>query len=243
MIRKMMLTLTILVMSPLVIAQQAQDKPSAEPKQKTINPVVKMVTTRGDILIELYADKAPITVENFLKYTKEGLYNGTIFHRVISGFMIQGGGITTDMVNKLTKSSIKNESYNKLRNKRGTLAMARMNAPDSATNQFFINHVDNKALDFDGPYKPGYAVFGKVIKGMDVVDQIASVKTKNSQYYDEKYKRQVPCQNVPVEPVVIESVILIDDKACDAQEKSCCAKEKKECKKQDKENKSTEKTE
>ncbi|MHC5082751.1 MAG: peptidylprolyl isomerase, partial [Planctomycetota bacterium] len=102
------------------------------------NPVVKIETSKGDILVELYQDKAPITVENFLKYTKEGLYNDKIFHRVIKGFMIQGGGITTDMVNKKPMPPIKNESYNKLRNKRGTLAMARTNAPDSATNQFFI---------------------------------------------------------------------------------------------------------
>ncbi|MDH4203594.1 MAG: peptidylprolyl isomerase [Phycisphaerae bacterium] len=178
-----------------------------------------MQTSKGLIRVELYQDKAPITVENFLKYTKEGLYNGKIFHRVIKGFMIQGGGITTDMVNKIPKPPIKNESYNKLRNTRGTLAMARQKSPDSATNQFFINHVDNKSLDFDGPYKPGYAVFGKVIKGMEVVDQIASVKTNNSQYYDEKYKQNVPCQNVPVEPIVIESVTLvIPEKTENAQE-------------------------
>ena len=174
------------------------------------NPVVKIATSMGEIQIELFAGKAPITVANFLAYTKSGFYNGTIFHRVIPGFMIQGGGITPEMVNKLTSPSIKNESYNKIRNKRGTLAMARTNAPDSATSQFFINHKDNKSLDFDGPYKPGYAVFGKVIKGMDVVDRIASLKTKNSQYYDEKNKLNVPCQNVPIETVLIESVTVVE---------------------------------
>ena len=177
---------------------------------KPQNPVVKMVTTKGEIDIELYADKAPITVANFLAYIKSGFYNDTIFHRVIPNFMIQGGGFTPKMVNKLTSPSIKNESYNKIRNKRGTLAMARTNAPDSATSQFFINHKDNKSLDFDGPYKPGYAVFGKVIKGMDVVDRIALLKTKNSQYFDKKNKRNVPCQNVPIETVLIESVTVIE---------------------------------
>lgn len=195
------------VFSAAVFAGQDPNTPPG--KEKPANPVVKIATTKGEIMVELYADKAPITVENFLKYTKEGLYNGKIFHRVMKGFMIQGGGITTEMVNKIPKPPIKNESYNKLRNERGTLAMARTNDPDSATNQFFINHVNNKSLDFDGPYKPGYAVFGKVIKGMEVVDAIAAVKTKNSQYYDEKYKRNVSCQNVPVEPIVIESVTLV----------------------------------
>ena len=187
---------------------------AAEPEKveapKSQNPVVKIVTTKGEIDIELYADKAPITVANFLAYIKSGFYNDTIFHRVIPNFMIQGGGITPKMVNKLTSPSIKNESYNKIRNKRGTLAMARTNAPDSATSQFFINHKDNKSLDFDGPYKPGYAVFGKVIKGMDVVDRIALLKTKNSQYFDKKNKRNVPCQNVPIETVLIESVTVIE---------------------------------
>jgi len=174
------------------------------------NPVVKMVTSMGEIQIELFADKAPITVENFLKYTKEGFYNGKIFHRVIPNFMIQGGGITQDMKLKKTNPPIKNESYNQLRNERGTLAMARMNAPDSATCQFFINHVNNRSLDFDGPMKPGYAVFGKVVSGMDVVDKIALVKTTNSQYYDENNQRDVPTRDVPAEAVIIESVTVVE---------------------------------
>ena len=169
-----------------------------------------MATAGAMVTARRTADKAPITVTNFSAYIKSGFYNDTIFHRVIKDFMIQGGGITPKMVNKLTSPSIKNESYNKIRNKRGTLAMARTNAPDSATSQFFINHKDNKSLDFDGPYKPGYAVFGKVTKGMDVVDRIALVKTKNSQYYDEKNKRNVPCQNVPAETVLIESVTVVE---------------------------------
>ncbi len=191
----------------------AQAKKEPKAKEETVkNPVVKIVTNKGQIDIELFADMAPITVANFLDYVNSGFYNGKIFHRVIPGFMIQGGGITPDMKLKKSKAPIKNESYNKLRNQRGTIAMARKNPPDSATNQFFINHKDNRGLDFDGPYKPGYAVFGKVIKGMEVVDKIAQVKTKNAQYYDEELGMNIPTQNVPAETVVIESVTLVKDK-------------------------------
>jgi cyclophilin family peptidyl-prolyl cis-trans isomerase len=191
---------------PEVKKPQAPTPPVAEEKKSAPNPVVKMNTTKGEILIELNAEKAPITVENFLNYTNDGFYNGTVFHRVIKGFMIQGGGFTADMRQKKTNPPIKNESYNKLRNQRGTIAMARTSAPDSATSQFFINHVDNRSLDFDGPYKPGYAVFGKVIKGMDVVDAIAAVSTQ----------RLGSHANVPVEPVVIESVSVVEKKDVEA---------------------------
>ena len=167
---------------------------------KSQNPMVKIVTTKGEIDIELYADKAPITVANFLAYTKSGFYNGTIFHRVIKGFMIQGGGFLSNMQQKPTNAPIKNESYNQLRNERGTIAMARTNAPDSATSQFFINHVNNRPLDFDGSYKPGYAVFGKVVKGMKVVDAIAEIPTKRAGGHG----------NVPVETVTIESVTILE---------------------------------
>lgn len=204
--KKMLLTLMIGVIAAGAFALDDPNTPPSEPKKETpkenppANPVVLMQTTKGPIRIELYQDKAPITVKNFLSYVKDGFYNGTIFHRVIKGFMIQGGGFTLDMQQKRVKPPIKNESYNKLRNERGTLAMARTNAPDSATSQFFINHVNNRPLDFDGPYKPGYAVFGKVTEGMDVVDAIASIPTK----------RLGPHGNVPVEPVVIESVTVIE---------------------------------
>lgn len=170
------------------------------------NPVVKLTTTMGDIEIELYPKQAPTTVTNFLQYVKDGFYNGTIFHRVMPGFMVQCGGVTPDMRKKSTLPPIVNESGPALRNKRGMVAMARLNAPNSATSQFFINLVDNSFLDFDGRYAPGYAVFGKVIKGLDVVDKIAAVKTKNSQYFDEDLNRSLPCQNVPVQPIVIERV-------------------------------------
>lgn len=173
--------------------QKAAAKPAG-------NPMVKIVTNKGTILVELYADKAPITVANFLNYAKSGFYDGTIFHRVIKGFMIQGGGMTANMQQKPTKAPIKNESTNKLRNERGTLAMARTNAPDSATSQFFINLVNNRSLDFDGPYKPGYAVFGKVIEGMDVVDAIAATPVGNVG----------PYQNVPRQTITIESVKVVE---------------------------------
>ncbi|MEN8127881.1 MAG: peptidylprolyl isomerase [Planctomycetota bacterium] len=190
-------------------AKKAKE-PTAKEQKTSLNPVVKMVTNKGEILVELNAKKAPITVANFLAYIKDGFYNDTVFHRIIKGFMVQGGGMTVDLQKKKTKPPIKNESYNKLRNKRGTIAMARTNAPDSATSQFFINHVDNRTLDFDGPYKPGYAVFGKVTKGMEVVDAIAEIATK----------RVGPHGNVPVEQVVIKSVTLLDPKAEKADKKA-----------------------
>jgi cyclophilin family peptidyl-prolyl cis-trans isomerase len=143
------------------------------------NPKVIMKTSMGDVTIELYTDKAPVTVNNFLSYVDEKFYDGTIFHRVMKGFMIQGGGLTPDLKSKPVKPAIKNEATNKLENRRGTIAMARMPDIDSATCQFFINHVDNPGLDHrdNTPEGYGYAVFGKVIKGMDVVDAIANVKT------------------------------------------------------------------
>ncbi len=143
------------------------------------NPKVLMKTSKGDITVELYADKAPITVENFLSYVDEKFYDGTIFHRVIKEFMIQGGGLTEDFNEKPAKPPIKNEAANGLKNKRGTIAMARMPEINSATCQFFINHVDNSFLDHkdNTPEGFGYAVFGKVTEGMDVVDAIANVKT------------------------------------------------------------------
>jgi peptidyl-prolyl cis-trans isomerase B (cyclophilin B) len=142
------------------------------------NPRILMKTTKGNMTLELYQDKAPVTVKNFLSYVDEKFYDNTIFHRVIKDFMIQGGGLTEDFIEKSTKSPIKNEAANGLKNKRGTIAMARMNEPHSATCQFFINHVDNSFLDngvaADGW---GYCVFGKVVDGMDVVDTIAKAPT------------------------------------------------------------------
>jgi len=140
---------------------------------------VLMKTTKGDIILELYPDKAPITVENFLSYVDDKFYDGTIFHRVIADFMIQGGGYTEDFTKKPSRQPIENEADNGLKNKRGTIAMARTNEPHSATNQFFINHVDNSSLDHTAKTEEGYGycVFGKVIQGLDVVDAIAGVPT------------------------------------------------------------------
>lgn len=164
---------------------------------QTGNPVVVIETSMGNITVELDRAKAPISVENFLAYVKAGHYNGTIFHRVVKGFMIQGGGLTPDMVQKPTRPPIKNESANGLRNTRGTIAMARTTVPDSATSQFFINTVDNGFLDRDrASDKVGYAVFGRVIEGMDVVAKIEAVKVADRAGH----------QHVPVEPVVIKAV-------------------------------------
>jgi len=148
---------------------------------KTANPQVVLHTSMGDITIELYADKAPKSTENFLQYTKDGFYNGTVFHRVIGNFMVQGGGFTKELTQKRTRPPIQNEASNGLSNLKGTVAMARTGDPNSATAQFFINVVDNKRLDFatdqNGATFHGYAVFGKVVGGMDVVDKIKVVET------------------------------------------------------------------
>ena len=163
---------------------------------------VTMETSMGTITLELDDAKAPETVANFVQYAKDGHYDGTIFHRVIDGFMIQGGGFTKDMNQKETREPIRNEAMNGLKNLRGTIAMARTMVVDSATSQFFINLVDNAFLDFQNPTPQGfgYAVFGKVVDGMDVVDQIAKVKTGFSG----------PHQNVPEEAIVIKKVRIGD---------------------------------
>lgn len=164
------------------------------------NPIVYMETSKGPIMIELDRDKAPISVENFIAYAKAGHYDGTVFHRVIKGFMIQGGGMAADMTQKPTNAPIKNEATNGLKNKVGTIAMARTMVVDSATSQFFINTADNKFLDNAGlnPDKFGYAVFGKVVDGMDAVWAIEAVTTGTRGGH----------QDVPVEPVLIEKVTI-----------------------------------
>ena len=166
------------------------------------SPTVEMQTSMGTIVIELDSAKAPVTVKNFVQYANDGFYNGTIFHRVIDGFMIQGGGFMKDMSEKPTASQILNESKNGLKNERGTIAMARRAEPHSATSQFFINHKDNSG-QLDYPLNGGgYAVFGKVVAGMEVVDKIAKVPTGNRAMH----------QNVPTDPVVIVSVKITPDK-------------------------------
>lgn len=162
------------------------------------NPTVLIKTSAGDITVELFADKAPISTKNFLEYTKEGHYNHTIFHRVIGDFMIQGGGFTKDMEQKPTKAPIQNEADNGLSNKKGTIAMARTGEVNSATAQFFINTVDNPFLDFKSknPREYGYAVFGQVIEGMPVIEKIRKEKTGT----------KGPFENVPVNAVEIIEV-------------------------------------
>jgi len=165
--------------------------------------MVKLNTNYGTITLELFADKAPVTVENFLNYVKDGFYDGTIFHRVINGFMIQGGGMEPGMKEKATNAPIKNEADNGLSNERGTIAMARTMEPHSASAQFFINVKDNKFLDHSSPTPDGwgYAVFGRVVDGMDVVDRIKEVQTGNAGYH----------QDVPVEDVILESAEIVEE--------------------------------
>ena len=183
-------------------------KPAADSKDEKgmgsdmKNTVVKLKTSEGDILIELDTEKAPITTDNFLSYVKDGFYDATIFHRVIANFMIQGGGFTADMKQKKTHPNIKNEADNGLKNNRGTIAMARTPAPDSASSQFFINLKDNDFLNFKDKSMQGwgYCVFGKVISGMDVVDKIAAVNTGTKQGHQD-----VPQQAITIEKASIEN--------------------------------------
>ena len=173
------LFVSIAAIANTATAQDTKPTAPAAPTTSAAPVYVSMTTSKGVIYLELNAAKAPISTENFVNYTKEGYYNGTIFHRVIKTFMIQGGGFTADMKEKKAKAPIKNEWQNGLPNSRGAISMARTNAPDSATCQFFINTVDNKMLD-QPRGGAAYAVFGKVIKGMDVVDAIAAVPTGQS---------------------------------------------------------------
>jgi peptidyl-prolyl cis-trans isomerase A (cyclophilin A)/peptidyl-prolyl cis-trans isomerase B (cyclophilin B) len=168
------------------------------------DPQVSLKTSMGEIVLELNQEKAPISVDNFLKYVKSGFYKGTIFHRVIDGFMIQGGGMDAQFHGRKTNKPIKNESNNGLSNEKYSLAMARESNPDSATSQFFINVVDNPGLDYPNMQGSGYTVFGKVVKGQDVVDKIRAVVVDDIR----------GLENVPITPVTIQSATLLKgDKA------------------------------
>jgi len=197
-----MVTLIPLLM--LMLFVQTPQTPAAVPATQAPatlepapgNPVAVISTSMGDIRVELFKDKAPVSVENFLQYVSEGFYPGTIFHRVVRGFVVQGGGYSADMKEKPTHPPIQNEATNGLRNTRGSLAMARTQALRSATSQFYINVADNAALDHKGyaPQDFGYAVFGRVLSGMEVADAIAAVATKTEN---------------PLQPVTIKAVTVV----------------------------------
>jgi peptidyl-prolyl cis-trans isomerase A (cyclophilin A)/peptidyl-prolyl cis-trans isomerase B (cyclophilin B) len=193
----------VLAAAALLLAAAQAAPPAAlaatpTPAPPPAGPVVSPVTSLGEIRIALRPDKAPLTVDNFLKYVKAGHYTGTVFHRVIPGFMVQGGGMDATMKEKPTRPPVRNEAKDGLRNRRGTVAMARTNDPHSATAQFFVNVKDNHALDF-GIRGAGYTVFGDVIQGMDVVDRIVAVPTGTRGGHE----------NVPVTPVVIKSARVV----------------------------------
>lgn len=190
------------LISSLVLGLTACDGGSGEqPLPPSNNPRVLISTSLGDMVVELQPQEAPKTVANFLQYVEDGFYDGTIFHRIIDGFMVQGGGLTPDMVKKPTRAPIVNEADNGLRNIPGTIAMARTTDPHSATSQFFINVAVNSDLDFreKTPRAWGYAVFGRVIKGMDVLQAIKGVPTGT----------EAGRSDVPLEPVIIHSITLI----------------------------------
>ncbi len=199
------LTLAVLLALPLAVFPSGQAKKAQTAAASSKHPIVVMDTTMGTIRIEVYTDKAPITAKNFLAYVNSGFYNGTIIHRVVPGFVIQGGGYTETMAPKTTQPAIKNESKNGLKNLRGTLSMARYTDPDSATSQFFINLGDNSNLDPESAQGGwGYAVFAKVTVGMDVVDKIAGVKTATRSVMG------TPFENVPVQAVVVKSAKVVE---------------------------------
>ena len=180
---------------------------------KTANPRVRITTNLGSFVVELEPQKAPRTVENFLRYVREGFYEGTVFHRVVPGFVVQGGGFTVQMAKKPTHEPIPNEAANGLSNVRGTIAMARTSDPDSATSQFYINLRDNTALDRrDGsPAGAGYCVFGHVVEGMNVVDAIGRMQTHTVAVKDPQSGHRYGMRDVPAEPVVIEKVEVLGD--------------------------------
>jgi len=198
---KSLCTQVILAMALTIgLGSTAYATDAATPDSDT--PYVLLTTNMGNITLKLYADKAPITVANFLRYVDSGHYDNTVFHRVINRFMVQGGGFDVDMVEKPTGDAIVNESKNRVHNVRGTVAMARTSDPDSASAQFFINQRSNFRLDWS-PGKPGYAVFAEVVNGMDVVDFIATAKTGRA--LATTTQGQAPFNDVPVEPIIVNS--------------------------------------
>lgn len=202
---RLVLPFVVLAMVPFVVARE-KEVAEKEKGSDPLHPRVKMATSLGDIVLELNAEKAPITVENYLRYAEDGYYNSTIFHRVMSTFMIQGGGFTTEMEKKLDGLSkpIKNEWKNGLKNARGTISMARLGGnPDSATSQFFINVVDNSRLDQPQRDGAAYCVFGKVVEGMETVDKIRDAEVN-------AHPKLKMGKVVPVEPIIIQSVTLLD---------------------------------
>ena len=215
MLKQLLCVFALLAPLTVAVAQKPAVKPAMKPVERTSaaatdatpaapNPKVLLHTSQGDITVELYSDKAPKTVDNFLQYVKEGFYDGTLFHRVIPNFMVQGGGWTKDLQRKRAHAPIRNEANNGLSNLHGTLAMARTSDPHSAAAEFFINVVDNKRLDYvgdaSGPVSWGYCVFGKVIDGIDTVDKIKAVETGP----------QGPFQSdVPKTPVMIEKASVV----------------------------------
>ncbi len=206
------------MLAPFAFAQEAKKEEKKEDAKPAAAERVRLVTSKGDIVIELNREKAPVTVENFLSYVKKKHYDGTVFHRVMDGFMVQGGGFALTggkLVEKETGDGIKNEAKNGLKNDRGTIAMARTSDPDSATAQFFINVVDNAGLNAPNPDGHGYAVFGKVVEGMDVVDKIKGVETGMKPLTMRGPGGQTVTQaapNVPTEEVVIKSAAVVEAK-------------------------------
>jgi len=203
MVRRLSCIIFLLFVVFVVGCEEEGPSVSTEAKEKAVEvKKVKLETNMGDIVIELNEEKAPITVANFLRYVEEGFYDGIIFHRVIKKFMIQGGGFEVNLQRKQPHAPIKNEASNGLKNLRGTISMARTSDPHSATSQFFINHTDNSSLDYVAGKNDGYAVFGKVVEGIETVDKIALVRTTTAR----------GMRDVPAQAVIIKSAKVISGK-------------------------------
>ena len=213
--------LGLVILSFLIVATSLQAAPNKRRSRSSTEniyasgnvlnrPIVRIETNKGDIILKLYPDKTPIAVSNFLIYVKDGFYNNTLIHRVVDGFVIQGGGFEPGFKAKTTREPIKNESQLGLKNVRGTIGLALTTDADSGSSQFYINVVDNPKLDFDTvKNKHGFTAFGEVIDGMKVVDKIRKVRTKQIQIFSEFYNRTVPIKDVPEEDIIIKSVILL----------------------------------
>lgn len=203
----------IIISSTFVFSQQEENTPtynSIELENYGEHPIVRITTNKGDFFVKLYPKKTPVTVKNFLQYTEDNFYNNTVFHKVIDGFIIQGGGFTQHYKPKTSRAPIKNEASLGLKNTKGSLGMAVTSKDDSATSQFYINLTDNPELDFNEKEKgPNYTVFGNIIEGINVIEKIKKVKTKRISFYSDLHKRELPLYNVPEQAIIIKSVSVI----------------------------------
>jgi peptidyl-prolyl cis-trans isomerase A (cyclophilin A) len=199
----------ILVMTTICTLQLLAEKKETIEEMLVQNPIVQVKTTKGTFYIELFPEHAPVTVENFLMYVNDDYYTGTLIHRIVDGFIVQGGGYDEEFKAKPTAKPIRSEAKKGLSNKRGTVAMSLTTDPHSATSQFFVNVADNPDLDYDKRKQYGFTVFGEVKDGMNIVDKMKKSKTRKIDFYSDLYKREIPLYNVPETDIVIQAITVI----------------------------------